>query len=173
MPCDGRTLQSENFKGLYSLIFNVFGGDGLTTFALPDLRDKIAIGAGNDGTQEFRVGQQYGQDGQVLPAIAHTHTLSGSMTTTLSMYSGAATLPSPGAGNVIAKGTKSGTPQAMYTNGPGDMDLGQLTMIGPTITGLVPAGTATPQAVDTTPPSQVLNFIICVNGIYPLLQDPS
>ncbi|BBB90378.1 MAG TPA: tail fiber protein [Methylomusa anaerophila] len=42
-PCDGRLLQVQQNTALFSLIGNYFGGDGRTTFALPDLRGRVAV----------------------------------------------------------------------------------------------------------------------------------
>lgn len=46
LPCDGRLVQISQHQALYSLIGNIYGGDGRTNFALPDLRNCIPIGAG-------------------------------------------------------------------------------------------------------------------------------
>ncbi|MBN1343650.1 MAG: tail fiber protein [Phycisphaerae bacterium] len=46
LPCDGRLLQIVNYQALFSLIWNQFGGDGRVTFALPDLRGRAPVGAG-------------------------------------------------------------------------------------------------------------------------------
>ena len=43
--CDGRTLQISNHNALFSLLGTTYGGDGRTTFALPDLRDRVPVGA--------------------------------------------------------------------------------------------------------------------------------
>ncbi len=44
--CDGRTLQIAQYTALFSLLGVTFGGDGINTFKLPDLRGRIAIGPG-------------------------------------------------------------------------------------------------------------------------------
>lgn len=43
IPCDGRTLPICEFSALFSLIGTTFGGDGVTDFALPDLRDRVPV----------------------------------------------------------------------------------------------------------------------------------
>ena len=43
MPCDGSVLQIAQYQALYALIGNQYGGDGRTTFALPDLRGKSPL----------------------------------------------------------------------------------------------------------------------------------
>ena len=42
--CEGQTLQIMQYQALYSLIGNFYGGDGRTTFNLPDLREKDGNG---------------------------------------------------------------------------------------------------------------------------------
>ena len=44
--CDGRTLQIQPYTALYSLLGVQFGGDGRTTFMLPDLRGRVPVGQG-------------------------------------------------------------------------------------------------------------------------------
>lgn len=44
--CDGRTLSVSTYQALFSLIGTSYGGDGTTTFCLPDLRGRLPIGQG-------------------------------------------------------------------------------------------------------------------------------
>ena len=54
LPCDGRMLPIQGHQALFATFGPEFGGDGRTNFALPDLRDKIAI------HREFHPGQRLG-----------------------------------------------------------------------------------------------------------------
>ena len=45
-PCDGRTLQINEYEVLYTLLGTTYGGDGRNNFNLPDLRGRLAIGMG-------------------------------------------------------------------------------------------------------------------------------
>jgi microcystin-dependent protein len=54
--CDGQLLQISQFSALFNLIGTTYGGDGVTTFALPDLQGRDIVGAG-DG---FTLGEQVG-----------------------------------------------------------------------------------------------------------------
>lgn len=47
MPCDGRLLQVSDAAQLFGVIGARFGGDGRTTFALPDLRGRAPVGVGH------------------------------------------------------------------------------------------------------------------------------
>ncbi|MDF7775937.1 tail fiber protein [Sphingomonas sp. AOB5] len=61
MPCDGQLLQITQNQGLYSLIGNTYGGDGFTTFGLPDLRGRVPLGSGT-----FMPGVPMGQETVIL-----------------------------------------------------------------------------------------------------------
>ena len=61
MPCDGRLLNISQNQALYAIIGNAYGGDGVTTFALPDLRGRVPVGAGTTSWgQTMIVGQTGG-----------------------------------------------------------------------------------------------------------------
>jgi microcystin-dependent protein len=70
--CNGQILSIGDNTPLYSVIGTNFGGDGRTTFALPDLQGRSALGY----SSEFELGQLYGEEAHVLQAYelpAHTH----------------------------------------------------------------------------------------------------
>ncbi|MCA9547414.1 MAG: tail fiber protein [Myxococcales bacterium] len=46
LPCDGRLLRIVDYQALYSLLGTTYGGDGMNTFGLPDLRGRVPLGAG-------------------------------------------------------------------------------------------------------------------------------
>ena len=46
MFCDGQLLQISSYTDLFNLLGTTFGGDGTTTFALPDLRGRFALHPG-------------------------------------------------------------------------------------------------------------------------------
>jgi len=66
MKCEGQILQIDDYLPLYSLIENTYGGDGIKTFALPDLRNKVPIGV--DATHPIgSTGMLGNSDGAALP----------------------------------------------------------------------------------------------------------
>jgi microcystin-dependent protein len=75
--CDGQLLPISDHQVLFSLISTTYGGDGVTTFALPDLRGRIPIHQGTGpGLQTYRLGQSGGAEQVTLtpdemPAHAH------------------------------------------------------------------------------------------------------
>jgi len=76
--CDGQLLSISSNTALFSLLGTTFGGDGRTTFGLPDLRGRVAVHVGNGpGLPQVRWGQRAGAPTVVLNNIhlpPHNHT---------------------------------------------------------------------------------------------------
>jgi microcystin-dependent protein len=65
--CDGRLLSVGENAQLFKLIGNVYGGDGVTSFALPDLRGRVPLGHGlGPGLSPFQLGQSIGAESVIL-----------------------------------------------------------------------------------------------------------
>jgi microcystin-dependent protein len=85
--CDGRLLQINTNQALFALLGNTYGGNGQTTFALPDLRGRIPVGVGTGpGLTPIILGEQGGQENVTLatanlPAHKHTTSIQGVPTT--------------------------------------------------------------------------------------------
>lgn len=77
LECNGQLLAINQYQALFSLLGTIYGGDGRTTFALPDLRGRSAIGAGTGpGLSTIRQGQRGGAETKVLNTSeipAHNH----------------------------------------------------------------------------------------------------
>lgn len=82
--CDGQILPINQNQSLYSLLGTTYGGDGRTSFALPDLRGRTPIHVGrSDGGQEHRLGNKSGEETHTLAASEmpnHRHLAMGSAT---------------------------------------------------------------------------------------------
>jgi microcystin-dependent protein len=82
--CDGQLLPISQNTALFSLLGTTFGGDGRTTFGLPDLRGRVAVHVGNGpGLQQVRWGQRGGANTVALtinnlPSHTHTATVNAS-----------------------------------------------------------------------------------------------
>lgn len=76
--CQGQLLPIAQNQALFSLLGTMYGGDGRTTFALPDLRGRTALGTGQGpGLPNYPQGQKAGQTTVTLSTNtmpAHTHT---------------------------------------------------------------------------------------------------
>jgi microcystin-dependent protein len=81
--CDGQILPINQNQSLYSLLGTTYGGDGRTSFALPDLRGRTPIHVGNSSTQgstSHTLGQKGGEENAPLTVAqmpAHRHTVRG------------------------------------------------------------------------------------------------
>jgi len=80
--CDGQLLAVSQNDALFSLLGTIYGGDGRTTFGLPDLRGRIPIHAGHGpGLSERRLGSKSGAEKVTLTVNqlpSHTHTMQAS-----------------------------------------------------------------------------------------------
>lgn len=73
--CNGQLLPITPNQALYALIGTTYGGDGRTTFALPDLRGRVVVG-NNQGNQAYKLGTHAGAENVQLTSQqmpAHTH----------------------------------------------------------------------------------------------------
>lgn len=191
--CEGQALPISQYSALFSLLGTTYGGDGVTTFKLPDLRGAFPTqctnisGAHPGGT--YALGEIGGGQSTTITAInmpPHTHTivkgsgtnLSGSVTvnTVLQASTGAGQNPSPSATNNVLGTTGdvggSGQPN-LYTNAAPNQNLvGASSSVNnslnfdPTGLTLTPWGSG-PQPIPTIPPFVAMQYIICWQGVYP------
>jgi microcystin-dependent protein len=94
-PCDGRLLAIADYEALFSLLGTTYGGDGVTTFAIPDLRGRVPINQSNT----YQIGQVGGSEAvtlltQNLPSHNHETTLNASNATVSASEPGGALLAS-------------------------------------------------------------------------------
>lgn len=162
--CNGATLNISENEALFAVIGTLYGGDGITTFSLPNLSGRVPIGVGNN----FAQGQQVGSETVTLTAAhlpPHNHNIA--VKVKVSSTTGATKLPvgkywSPS--NVAADTEYANTPTSgsyMATNLL-EVETGQ--SVG------VPLQTpqATGQPTNNMQPFLALNYIICVGGLFPV-----
>lgn len=75
--CQGQLMPISDYDALYELLGTTYGGDGDTTFALPDLRGRLPVGQGHGpGLSNYVIGQQLGVEAVTLTAAQlppHSH----------------------------------------------------------------------------------------------------
>jgi microcystin-dependent protein len=151
----GQLLSIAQNTALFSILGTMYGGNGQTTFGLPDLRGRYPIGTGQGpGLSPYVEGQMGGTESVTLLSTqmpAHTHTV------TLRASSSPATHIRP-QGRVLAKVDPNATVN-VYTPGPTDVDL------APDAAAASVAGGSQPFSI--MPPHMGINFIVCMEGIYP------
>ena len=142
--CDGRLLAIREHVALFEILGNAYGGDGRTTFGLPDLRGRVPMGQGaGAGLTNRNLGQEIGAEAIVLDVTqmpSHDHTLRATNTS--------ATQTQP-AGNILATAS---TPQ--YLNASTSVVMGT--------DAIGASGSNAPHA--NVQPSTVLSFIIAISG---------
>lgn len=77
--CQGQLLSISTYPALFAILGTTYGGDGRTTFGLPDMRGRVAVGAGGGkGLSYYKLGQKGGSNTASLstPELpAHTHSV--------------------------------------------------------------------------------------------------
>lgn len=139
---DGATLPIAQNQALYALMGTTYGGNGQTTFQLPDLRGRTPLGQGNG----YAYGQLGGQEFTTITTAqmpAHTHAL---IATTAP-----ATHATPTAGAMLAQVQNAG----LYTAAAADTTL---TMLGSTGGG---------QPVSTRDPHLAITWCVALSGFFP------
>lgn len=157
---DGQLMAISQNTALFSILGTTYGGDGRTTFALPDLRGRAAVHPGHGpGLTDRRLGEKFGSETNTLTANqlpSHTHTATTTSTLKATTASGNTNIPT---GNVLSDDGND----RIYAAGPADTNMGQSAVTSETTVN--PAGGGLP--VNNVQPSLGLNHIICLQGIFP------
>jgi microcystin-dependent protein len=166
--CDGTLLAINQNQALFAILGTTYGGDGIRTFALPDLRASVPIGiTGTGPAPQPPLAVTFGQKGGSSSASlllnnmpVHTHTA------TLKVNSGNSTASVPAANSSIATpGTESGGHGGTFTGTLGfnttapNVALNTGSVINAITGGNIP--------VNTQSPYLGVRYIICVQGIFP------
>ncbi|EJL6396704.1 phage tail protein [Vibrio navarrensis] len=146
--CYGTILAISGNEALYSLIGTNFGGDGRSSFGLPDLRGRVAVGNGSGpGLTPRGLGQMFGAETVTLdltqiPGHSHNFNVSTSAASEMSPQ-----------GNVLASAD-----QYVAVQSSDNLVLMKGSAIG---------STGAEAAHNNMAPFLALNFIICTAGVYP------
>lgn len=150
MACNGQLISISSNSALFALLGTQFGGNGQTTFGLPDLRGRTLIGQGQGpGLGMYSVGQMAGAENATLSVgnlPAHSHPMMGSNDA----------LAQPGAaGGSLGSNARGGV--NLYAAGAAN----QVALASPT------GNTGNNQPFGIMQPFTVINYCICVAGIFP------
>jgi len=144
--CDGQLLPISQNQSLYSLLGTTYGGDGRTTFALPDMRGRTPIHVGGSNGTSHPQGQKAGSETISLTAAempAHNHGVQGT--------SNNASQPVPA--STLLPASNAGKPYSASTNG----NLGAASV----------ANAGNSQGHNNMQPYLALNFCIALAGLFP------
>jgi microcystin-dependent protein len=148
--CDGQILPINQNQSLFSLLGTTYGGDGRTTFALPDLRSRVPIHFGQDtnGTNH-NLGSKGGEENHVLTELetpVHNHSLNPTSA------DGDSPIP---IGNHLAA----------FNNGYVDDTVDAATLIPLRDDSMTNAGSS--QGHNNMQPSLAVRFSIALQGLFP------
>jgi microcystin-dependent protein len=154
MLCQGQILPISQYTALFAILGTTYGGNGTTTFALPDLQGRAPLQQGQGlGLPNYDLGEQTGFQSVTVLAnqlAGHTHPINADTT-------GFANVQSP-AGAVWSQQGDLTSPVNAYITGSPNATM-NVAMCGPNTGG--------PQPVPIQNPLLGLNFIIAVQGIFP------
>lgn len=150
---EGQLLAISQYDALFSLLGTIYGGDGRTSFGLPDLRSRVPIGSGTGpGLNEARVGSRAGSETTTLNVnnlANHNHAVN--------VTNADGDKPGPG-GKLLAAAPENGTgTETIYSDqGP------TVTMSSNMITN---AGES--RSFNNQDPALVIRYCIALQGVYP------
>jgi microcystin-dependent protein len=162
--CDGSKLLIAVHPLLYKVIGNAYGGDGVTTFVLPDLRGRAIVGAGQ-GISMYKPGDRDGNAAialktKMLPAHGHPVTV-----TITPAAAGVTNSSSP-----VSDSSDSGKQKVYATNADKRFFHSETNTKMASYTAAIattPAGNEMPELISVQHPALALNYIICVHGPFP------
>lgn len=168
--CDGRTIAIASNTALFSILSTVYGGNGTTTFCLPDLKGRTAVGAGTGtGLSPYVLGQKGGVETATMSALqmpAHTHIIGGTIVTqpvAIPALNDSATTAEPSPTNFPAISEGASIYATTPTQGAYMGAISVTQSVTASSVGAVGGG----QPFSIQPPLTVTNYIICMYGIYP------
>ena len=164
--CEGQLLPINQNQALFSILGTTYGGDGRTTFALPELRGRTPISQGDGpGLPSYRLGAKSGQATHVLntlemPSHNHTATATAAGTGKIQVSSGGATSGEAVEGTPADAGATS-----IYNSAAAD-DEGAGVAITATATATV-LNNGGSQGHNNMQPYLAVNYIIALQGVFP------
>jgi microcystin-dependent protein len=159
--CNGQLLNIHSSEALYSIILNTYGGDGMTTFALPDLRGRIPVGLGTQGGTTYEQGKAGGAESTKLSVKqmpSHVHTAK------LNLNASDGISANPEVDTVIGKPNYIDGRATVNTNLYNKV---KADIVNTTMVTVDPAGADDPAAIDIRQPFIGMRYIICCQGLYP------
>ena len=164
LPADGRLVDIARNSALFSLLGTNYGGNGRTTFALPDLRGRGPVGVGQGpGLANYSVGQRGGAE-SVRPRTSqmpdHSHEVQGRVFGYIRAQDGQGNTRDPDGASL------AGSPGAVYSSNSGNpVDMRASTVV--TSIDLLSNPTGGNDAIQVQDPFLAMTPCVCSSGIYP------
>ncbi|WP_316819801.1 phage tail protein [Pedobacter gandavensis] len=165
MACNGQLIGIQQYAALYALLGTTYGGNGQTTFGLPDLRGRTVIGTGQGQglPTNHLLGEQLGAETSSIGINnmpAHNHLASSAITFKVSPEEGSKAVPE--AGNSLAASIDGNTnPISTYNTAAPTIPITG----GSVATTVGATGGSIPLSI--WQPTLAINYIICIDGVFP------
>ena len=163
----GQLLAISQNTALFSLLGTIYGGDGRTTFALPDTRGRALIGAGRGpGLSDYRIGQRGGVETVTLTVNqmpSHTHTATTNVTGTATLHANSSGNADSPSGNVPARKPRD----SIYSSSAPDVTMSPSAISLSLNANTTVTNTGGSQAHENRMPYIVVNWIITIQGLFP------
>jgi len=173
--CQGQVLQIRDYTALFAILGFQYGGDGNTTFALPDFRGRVPLGAGSQaptGLTPRRIGATAGEEAVTLVMSempSHTHTATFGATAGVRAGTNQGSLTTPQSGSALAEAVFQGSTQHRVENYAGNPNNPNLVALGGTQSSatlsVALAGGGMPH--DNMQPWLAINYMIAWEGMFP------
>jgi microcystin-dependent protein len=169
--CNGQLLAISQNSALFALLGTQYGGNGQTTFALPNLQGRSMVHWGTGaGLSPVQIGESSGAESVTLNTTqmpAHNHTASFASTSSLNAATTKATGQTPAAGSVLSRATDNVGTAVPFIYSPSG------TATGAALGGLNVAGSVTVNPAGSSQPVGIRNpylgitHVIALQGIFP------
>ncbi|MEO8534141.1 MAG: tail fiber protein [Flavobacterium sp.] len=159
--CNGQIMSIAQNNALFSILGTTYGGNGQTTFALPNLQGSVAIGAGNGGGSNYVLGEVAGTPNvSILTSNLPAHVHGGPGTIAVSSANSTDSTPVAGAsiaipGSIVARAF---APTLGFATATPNVNLA---------TSIVTGVTGSNIPISIMQPYLALTYIICLEGIFP------
>jgi microcystin-dependent protein len=164
--CEGQILPINQNQALFSLLGTTYGGNGRTTYALPDLRSRVAVGPGRGpGLLDYKLGQKGGIENNTLIVSqlpSHTHLATGTVTPNASTTKATSDDPTGKYPSAAVYPIDRANSARVLTYG--DTTNAQM---GSNPVNVTVSNTGGNQPVNNIQPYLSINYIICINGTFP------
>ena len=169
VPCDGRLLSISDYQVLFTLLGTTYGGNGVSTFGVPDLRSRVPVGLGKlTGGAQYTLGETNGVEAATITTAqmpTHTHALAAGASTgsvSVSDQPGTSSTASPGTATLGVFSGGGGNSLAYNNLAPNTV-----LNVGTTAKPATVSVAGGSQPIELIQPSLPVYYYIATAGIFP------